>query len=238
MLRLRDIHKTRGEGRQRYSLSIPHLDLAAGQQIAVVGPSGCGKSTLLDLLALVLSPDRSGQFSVELDGGTFDIAALWQADNHDALARLRRKACGYVLQTGGLLEFLDVRGNIELPRRLLELPADDRVQRLAEHLEIADYLGKRPQQLSVGQRQRVGIARALAHAPRLVLADEPTASLDPANAQRVMQLLVEQARLSRTCTVIATHDEPLARNAGLAVLPIHWQRDADGGVTATLGEWR
>lgn len=238
MLRLRDIHKTRGEGRQRYSLSIPHLDLAAGQQIAVVGPSGCGKSTLLDLLALVLSPDRSGQFSVELDGATFDIAALWQADNHDALARLRRKACGYVLQTGGLLEFLDVRGNIELPRRLLELPADDRVQRLAEHLEIADYLGKRPQQLSVGQRQRVGIARALAHAPRLVLADEPTASLDPANAQRVMQLLVEQARLSRTCTVIATHDEPLARNAGLAVLPIHWQRDADGGVTATLGEWR
>ncbi len=238
MLRLRDIHKTRGEGRQRYSLSIPHLDLAAGQQIAVVGPSGCGKSTLLDLLALVLSPDRSGQFSVELDGGTFDIAALWQADNHDALARLRRKACGYVLQTGGLLEFLDVRGNIELPRRLLELPGDDRVQRLAEHLEIADYLGKRPHQLSVGQRQRVGIARALAHAPRLVLADEPTASLDPANAQRVMQLLVEQARLSRTCTVIATHDEPLARNAGLAVLPIHWQRDADGGVTATLGEWR
>lgn len=238
MLRLRDIHKTRGEGRQRYSLSIPHLDLAAGQQIAVVGPSGCGKSTLLDLLALVLSPDRSGQFSVELDGGTFDIAALWQADNHDALARLRRKACGYVLQTGGLLEFLDVRGNIELPRRLLELPADDRVQRLAEHLEIAEYLGKRPHQLSVGQRQRVGIARALAHAPRLVLADEPTASLDPANAQRVMQLLVEQARVSRTCTVIATHDEPLARNAGLAVLPIHWQRDADGGVTATLGEWR
>lgn len=238
MLRLRDIHKTRGEGRQRYSLSIPHLDLAAGQQIAVVGPSGCGKSTLLDLLALVLSPDRSGQFSVELDGGTFDIAALWRAANHDALARLRRKACGYVLQTGGLLEFLDVRGNIELPRRLLELPADDRVQRLAEHLEIADYLGKRPHQLSVGQRQRVGIARALAHAPRLVLADEPTASLDPANAQRVMQLLVEQARLSRTCTVIATHDEPLARNAGLAVLPIHWQRDADGGVTATLGEWR
>ncbi|MEK1939277.1 MAG: ATP-binding cassette domain-containing protein [Pseudomonas sp.] len=238
MLRLRDIHKTRGEGRQRYSLSIPHLDLAAGQQIAVVGPSGCGKSTLLDLLALVLSPDRSGQFSVELDGGTFDIAALWRADNHDALARLRRKACGYVLQTGGLLEFLDVRGNIELPRRLLELPGDDRVQRLAEHLEIADYLGKRPHQLSVGQRQRVGIARALAHAPRLVLADEPTASLDPANAQRVMQLLVEQARLSRTCTVIATHDEPLARNAGLAVLPIDWQRDADGGVTATLGEWR
>ena len=78
MLRLRDIHKTRGAGSQRYSLSIPRLDLAPGQQIAVVGPSGCGKSTLLDLLALVLSPDASGEFSVELDGGRFDIAALWR----------------------------------------------------------------------------------------------------------------------------------------------------------------
>ncbi|GLK88359.1 ABC transporter ATP-binding protein [Pseudomonas turukhanskensis] len=238
MLRLRDIHKTRGAGSQRYSLRIPRLDLAAGQQLAVVGPSGCGKSTLLDLLALVLSPDASGEFSVELDGGYFDIAALWRGNQHDALARLRRQACGYVLQTGGLLEFLDVRGNIELPRRLLQLPMDGRVEQLAAHLEIADYLGKRPNTLSVGQRQRVSIARALAHGPRLVLADEPTASLDPANAQRVMQLLVQQAQVSGTCTVIATHDEPLVRSAGLAVLPIDWQRDADGGVTATLGQWR
>lgn len=234
MLRLRDIQKTRGAGRQRYSLSIPRLDLAAGEQIAVVGPSGCGKSTLLDLLALVLSPDNSGQFHFEVDGGQFDIAALWRANNHDALARLRSKACGYVLQTGGLLEFLDVRGNIELPRRLLNLSADDQVQRLAEHLEITEQLDKRPSRLSVGQRQRVSIARALSHRPKLVLADEPTASLDPANAQRVMQLLVEQARVHRTCTVIATHDEPLARSAGLSVLPIEWRRDADGGVTATL----
>lgn len=238
MLRLRDIQKTRGQGSQRYSLRVPSLELHAGQQVAVVGPSGCGKSTLLDLLALVLSPDDGGQFSFELDGAALDIAALWRGEQHDALAALRRKACGYVLQTGGLLEFLDVRGNIDLPRRLLDLPQDDRLQRLAAHLEIADYLDARPNRLSVGQRQRVGIARALVHNPRLVLADEPTASLDPANAQRVMHLLVDQARSSRTCTVIATHDEPLAREAGLSVLPIHWQRDSDGGVTATLGEHR
>lgn len=236
MLRLREVHKSRGEGRQRYSLSIPHLDLRAGQQIAVVGPSGCGKSTLLDLLALVLSPQRSGEFSLSLGDSRVDIAALWRDGRHDDLAHLRRQGFGYVLQTGGLLEFLDVRRNIGLPCQLLNLPVEEPVARLAARLEIADYLDHYPASLSVGQRQRVGIARALVHGPRLVLADEPTASLDPPTAARVMQLLVEQAREHNACTLVATHDEQLARSAGLQIVPIHWQRDADGGVTATLAE--
>ncbi|MBD9457760.1 ABC transporter ATP-binding protein [Pseudomonas sp. PDM05] len=232
MLNLSAVHKSRGVGSQRYSLVIPALALRAGEQVAIVGPSGCGKSTLLDLLALVLAPDQVGQFEFYQQ----DIAGLWRADRQSALAALRSQHLGYVLQTGGLLGFLDVRGNIALSRQLLGLKDDGSVTRLAEQLEIGDQLAKKPAALSVGQRQRVSCARALAHAPQLVLADEPTASLDPLNAERVMQALLAQARQHQAACVIATHDEPLARASGLQVRRISCRRDTDGGVTATLGE--
>ena len=232
MLKLSAVHKSRGTGSQRYSLVIPALQLRAGEQLAIVGPSGCGKSTLLDVLALVLAPDQVGQFEFD----QVDIGGLWRADRQSTLAELRSKNLGYVLQTGGLLGFLDVRGNIALSRQLLGLKDDGSVTRLAEQLEIGDQLAKKPAALSVGQRQRVSCARALAHAPLLVLADEPTASLDPLNAERVMQALLAQAREHRAACVIATHDEPLARASGLQVRRISCRRDTDGGVTATLGE--
>jgi putative ABC transport system ATP-binding protein len=232
MLNLSAVHKSRGVGSQRYSLVIPALALRAGEQLAIVGPSGCGKSTLLDLLALVLAPDQVGRFEFD----QVDVGALWRADQQSTLAALRSTHLGYVLQTGGLLGFLDVRSNIALSRQLLGLKDDGSVARLAEQLEISDQLGKKPTALSVGQRQRVSCARALAHAPQLVLADEPTASLDPLNAERVMQALLAQAREHRAACVIATHDEPLARASGLQVRRISCRRGTDGGVTATLGE--
>ena len=232
MLTVSAVHKSRGLGSQRYSLVIPALTLRAGEQLAIVGPSGCGKSTLLDLLALVLAPDQVGQFVFN----QVDIGGLWRGDQHSTLAGLRSRHLGYVLQTGGLLGFLDVRGNIALSRQLLGLKDDGSVARLAEQLEISDQLAKKPAALSVGQRQRVSCARALAHAPQLVLADEPTASLDPLNAESVMQALLAQALEHRAACVIATHDEPLARASGLQVRRITCRRDTDGGVTATLGE--
>lgn len=232
MLNLSAVHKSRGVGAQRYSLVIPALHLRAGEQVAIVGPSGCGKSTLLDLLALVLAPDQVDRFEFNQT----DIGGLWRADRQTALAELRSRHLGYVLQTGGLLGFLDVRSNIALSRQLLGLKDDGSVARLAEQLEISDQLAKKPAALSVGQRQRVSCARALAHAPQLVLADEPTASLDPLNAERVMQALLARAREHRAACVIATHDEPLARASGLQVRRIACRRDTDGGITATLGE--
>ncbi len=232
MLNLSAVHKSRGLGSQRYSLVIPALQLRAGEQLAIVGPSGCGKSTLLDVLALVLAPDQVGQFEFNQQ----DIGGLWRADQQSTLAALRSRHLGYVLQTGGLLGFLDVRSNIALSRQLLGLKDDGSVARLAAQLEISDQLAKKPAALSVGQRQRVSCARALAHAPQLVLADEPTASLDPLNAERVMQALLAQAREHRAACVIATHDEPLVRASGLQVRRISCRRDTDGGVTATLGE--
>lgn len=232
MLSLSAVHKSRGVGSQRYSLVIAALQLRAGEQLAIVGASGSGKSTLLDMLALVLAPDQVDQFALN----RIDIAGLWRGGRQSTLAELRSRYLGYVPQTGGLLGFLDVRGNIALSRQLLGMRDDGSVMRLAEQLEISDQLGKPPAALSVGQRQRVSCARALAHDPQLVLADEPTAALDPLNAERVMQALLARTREAGACCVIATHDEPLARASGLQVRRISCRRDADGGVTATLGE--
>lgn len=142
MLSLREVRKTRGEGSQRYSLVIPNLELAAGQQLALVGPSGCGKSTLLDLLALVLSPDQSQRFDVLDEDRPVDIAALWRNARHNRLAQLRSRRIGYVLQAGGLLGYLDVRANIDLSRRLLGMRDDGCVERLAKQLEVSEQLDK------------------------------------------------------------------------------------------------
>ncbi|MDH1629493.1 ABC transporter ATP-binding protein [Pseudomonas mosselii] len=230
MIRLDGVRKTRGQGAQRYSLQVDRLHLAVGERVALVGPSGCGKSTLLDLLALVLAPDAAEGFVL----GGEDVAGLWRGRQLDRLASWRSRHLGYVLQAGGLLGFLDVRGNIRLPRQLLGLGDDGSVERLAEALDVHDQLGKKPAALSLGQRQRVSCARALAHAPTLLLADEPTASLDPVNAERVMQLLLREAEARQVTCVVATHDEALARQAGLTVLRMACRREADGGVTATL----
>lgn len=234
MIRLQQVLKQRGQGAQRYSLAIERLQLEAGAQVALVGPSGCGKSTLLDLLALVLAPDAAETFNLELPGSVSDIAELWRQGRHSQLAQLRSHYLGYVLQAGGLLGFLDVRRNIALPRQLLGMADNGQVLRLAQALDVQEQLDKYPAQLSIGQRQRVSCARALAHGPQLLLADEPTAALDPLNAERVMQLLLAQATKTGATCVVATHDEALAQRAGLTVLRMNCRRDADGGVSAHL----
>ena len=236
MLSLEAISKTRGADGQRYRLDIPALQLRAGRRIALIGASGSGKSTLLDLLALVLSPDPGGAQRWNDGAQSHDLAELWRQGQHDQLAALRARAFGYVLQTGGLLGFLSVRGNIQLPRELLGLPLGDAVEQLAEQLGIADLLERQPGRLSVGQRQRVCIARALAHQPAIVLADEPTASLDPLSAERVMQLLVEQATSRNLCLVISTHDHSLAARYGLTPMQLQVEPQGDGLVIARLAE--
>jgi putative ABC transport system ATP-binding protein len=204
-------------GRDRsFRLEVPRLSLRPGQALALVGPSGCGKSTLIDLLALALAPDAAERFQLRPGGGErwFDVGAAWRA-RRSKLAPVRAETCGYILQTGGLLPFLDVAGNIALPAEIAGRAAREAVQALAERLGIAPLLHEQPQRLSVGQRQRVAIARALAHAPPLVLADEPTAALDPANAETVMRLLLETVAQQGAALVLATHDRALAERFGL-----------------------
>jgi putative ABC transport system ATP-binding protein len=132
-----------------------------------------------------------------------------------------------VLQTGGLLPFLTVLENIELPRRLCHLEQDETARALAERLQIADQLKKLPAALSVGQRQRVAVARALAHEPTVILADEPTASLDPHTSAEVMELFVDLAAQHGITLVLASHEWEKATALGLTRLH-HEQVEGDG----------
>ncbi|MFP4154880.1 MAG: ABC transporter ATP-binding protein [Halothiobacillaceae bacterium] len=210
MYRLEGVSRRRAQGGSAFELIIPALEIHAGELVAIVGESGCGKSTLLDLLALVLRPSRAEIFGFHAPGHQepTDVGALWLADREDRLAAMRREYMGYVLQTGGLLPFLSVRGNIELPARVAGRPARS-LARLAADLGISGLLDRMPHALSVGQRQRVAIARAVAHGPALVLADEPTAAVDQGRARKIMEELATLARAHGTAVVVVTHDRRL-----------------------------
>ena len=193
--------------RSSFELSVPRLEISRGMKLAVVGPSGCGKSTLLDLLSMVSLPASVERFVfAPNEGHEFDVAALWRDRRHDRLAALRRLSIGYVLQTGGLLPFLPVRQNIGLSRALLGLRPEPEVGEAASSLGVAQQLDKHPATLSVGERQRAAVARALAHRPAVVIADEPTAALDPANSATVMRLFVDLADRFGVTMIVATHD--------------------------------
>jgi len=212
-LALRDVRRRRGDGADAFVLEVPALEVARGTCVAVTGPSGSGKSTLLDLLGLVLRPDAAATFRL---GGDVDVAALWAGDDADGLASVRARRIGYVLQTGGLLPFLDARGNVGLSPRLLGERLDEALfARLVDALGLGGLLGKMPRALSIGERQRVAIARALAHRPALVLADEPTAALDPVQGRRVMELLVALCAELGATAVVVSHDWELVRSLGV-----------------------
>jgi len=200
---------------------VPRLDIARGAKLALIGESGSGKSTLLELLAMILMPTASGEFRfTPLPGESdSDLDAIWSARASDELSDLRSRHIGYVLQYGGLLPYLSVRRNIELSRHLLGLPVDSVAESLGQKLGIAPQLDKLPSALSVGQRQRAAIARALAHDPPIVIADEPTAAIDPLNAQRIMGLLVELVEDLGVTLILATHAHELVRDRGFTLLP-------------------
>ncbi len=201
---------------------IERFEVTPGSKVAVVGPSGCGKSTLLALLALALRPDAGDVLTLS---GT-DVLALWRANQGDALAALRARSVGFVPQTGALLPFLNLRDNILLPQRILARSDAKRVTALAERLGIAAILDRMPAAVSVGQRQRAAIARALAHRPGVVLADEPTASVHPAQADDILDLLTQTAAEDGAALVISTHDAARALAAGYAIAPCRPDADA------------
>ena len=126
-----------------------------------------------------------------------------------------------MLQSGGLLPYLSVRENINLSRQLLGLPLDQSVEEWAVKLNIQQQLDKLPSMLSVGQRQRAAIARALAHKPRVLIADEPTAAIDPQNAERIMKLMAALADDLGVTLIVASHAIGLVEQAGLQLLNLH-----------------
>ena len=190
-----------------FRLCIPSIEIQAGENIALVGHSGCGKSTLMDMLALILRPDETDQFEINPVGGkSHKIDKLWRRNKQDRLAQVRREHIGYVLQTGGLLPYLTVRENIELPRKLLNLADDDSIISISRVLGIHRQLDKLPGLLSAGERQRAAFARALSHRPSILLADEPTAALDPISARKIMAVVMELIKGLKITLITASHD--------------------------------
>ena len=178
------------------------LIVEPGESLAVTGPSGCGKSTLLALIAGLDVPTE-GAVSV----GDQEISSMPDEDR----ARLRRHETGFVFQSDNLLPFLTATENVSL-----QLSLDDREGANARSLAIlaelglADQAAKLPDQLSGGQRQRVAVARALVHRPRLIVADEPTGSLDPDNARGVVELMLAAQRASGATLILVTHEPTVA----------------------------
>lgn len=183
------------------------LDLADGATAAIVGPSGCGKTTLLNLLGAL---DRPTSGSIEIDG--LDIARLSEPD----AAAFRNHRLGFVFQQHHLLPQLNVLENVLVPRLAgdWEEPATETQQRATELLVkvgLQDRLHHLPWQLSGGEKLRTAVARALINRPKLILADEPTGSLDPASTDQVADLLLELNRDQGVTLIVVTHNHELAR---------------------------
>lgn len=183
------------------------LELRAGEYVAIMGESGAGKSTLLNLIAGL---DRADSGQVLLQGS--NLALL----DDDAITRLRRERIGFVFQAFHVLPYLTVLQNVTLPLELLGSSASHRQSRAMQMLQacgISELAQRYPRELSGGELQRIAIARALVHQPRLVLADEPTGNLDARTAQQILRLLRAQLHSNAAGAILITHSLAAARTA-------------------------
>jgi putative ABC transport system ATP-binding protein len=196
MLNVDNLSKSFAGAPRREVLRGVSLQAAPGEYVAIMGESGSGKSTLLNLIAGLDTPD-SGR--IQIDG--CDLADLDDA----ARTRLRRSKLGFVFQAFHLLPHLTVAKNVALPLALNGLDADERVEELLAAVGMLDRRDAAPRELSGGEMQRVAVARALAHRPKLVLADEPTGNLDADSAASVLELLRAQLKRDQAAGVLVTH---------------------------------
>jgi putative ABC transport system ATP-binding protein len=212
MIRVENLTKTFAApgGGEVHALGGVTLRVDRGEFVAIVGPSGSGKSTLLFAMGGLATPTAGHVF--------LDETRVYDLDR-EARAALRRTEIGFVFQTFNLVPYLTCLENVALPALLAARPraeAFEAAARVLERLGMSARRNHRPAELSVGERQRVGIGRALVNGPRVLLADEPTGNLDPATADQVVGLLRELNREGQTI-VMVTHDLRLADQAGRIV---------------------
>lgn len=200
-VRCANIHKSFGEGQARvHVLRGTDFDVRLGEMTFLVGPSGCGKTTLISVLGAILSCDEG-----EVDVLGHDLRAM----SSRGLADFRLANLGFIFQQFNLLPALSAAENAAIPlvARGESLAAAERAStEMLERLGLEGHTHKMPAQLSGGQQQRVAIARALVHEPRLLICDEPTASLDAATGHTVMELLRDAAMTGERAVIIVTHD--------------------------------
>ncbi|MGC8550769.1 MAG: ABC transporter ATP-binding protein [Acidobacteriaceae bacterium] len=196
-----DLGKSYGGGHTRVeALKGINMSVRPGELFAIMGPSGSGKTTLLMILGLVTEPSEG---RVLLEGQ--DIYNGARLD----LQRIRREKVGFIFQFSNLIPFLTAKENVLLSLELVGIvgrQADARAMELLEYLEVSDRAALLPEQLSGGERQRVAVARALANAPAIILADEPTAALDTERGLSVMRLLRKVSKEQGTAILVVTHD--------------------------------
>ena len=181
--------------------------VAQGEIVALVGASGSGKTTLLNLLSGIDTPDAG---SVRIDDA--DIHAMGEPER----TLFRRQKIGFVFQFFNLIPTLTVGENISLPMELAATPAPlarERVQTLLAQVGLSQMADRFPETLSGGEQQRTAVARALAHRPKLLLADEPTGNLDDSTGGQVISLLTDLVRTEQTTLVVVTHSDAVARAA-------------------------
>ena len=180
-------------------LSIAHWRLGAGKHVALVGPSGCGKTTLLHVLSGLLSPTHG---SVEVCGNALQCMREFDLD------RFRANNIGYIFQSFNLLQGFTALENVMLGITFSERnPGKEHAASLLERVGLADRMNHHPSQLSIGEQQRVAVARSLVHKPKLILADEPTGSLDPANSNAVADLIREVCHQEACALVLVSHEQ-------------------------------
>jgi putative ABC transport system ATP-binding protein len=189
-------------------IDIPNLHLADAEQVSLIGTSGSGKTTLLHMIAGILTPDE-GEISFDMgNDGTFDLATLGEAQRDV----FRGRYIGYIFQTHHLLPGFTALENVLLGMSFTGRKHDPEwAKRLLDSVGLSDRLHYKPQKLSVGQQQRVAVARALANRPKLVLADEPTGALDSRNAQQVLQLIRNLCREVGSSLLLVSHDLNIAQ---------------------------
>jgi len=199
-----DLRKTYSVGKiQVEALRGVNLRIRAGELVAIMGPSGCGKSTLMHVLGAMTKPS-SGKVFI----GGQDIAGM----NDSQLTGIRREKIGFVFQRFNLLPTLTALGNIDVARYIHGNRANGHDQHLTDILKllmIEDKMGRKPSELSGGEQQRVAIARAVANKPAILLADEPTGSLDTKNSEIVLNMFRELNRRFKQTTILVTHNPEL-----------------------------
>lgn len=207
MLRMENVSKTyRHRGQLVTALNGANAEISDGDFVSIVGPSGSGKSTLLLMLGGMLSPSE-GRVVLD-DQSIYDLDA-------NARAHLRKQKVGFVFQTFNLVPYLSAIENVQIPLYLVGsdiASQQTRAQELLDRVGLADRMHHKPCELSVGQQQRVALARMLANDPAVILADEPTGNLDPDTSQQVIDFLEEVNGEGRTI-VMVTHDPRAAERA-------------------------
>jgi putative ABC transport system ATP-binding protein len=201
---------TLGDAERRFTLRAGDWAIRGGEVIGLTGPSGTGKTLLLEVLGMLRAPEGGAYRAEPLAGSDEPVQAFegyWtDARAMTLCAKARARFFGFVPQAGGLLPFLSVAENVALSQKIARRPDDRWLRHLLDVLGLSRISHLRPAALSIGQRQRVAIARALAHRPFCVIADEPTAALDPENAHAAMGLLIDAAREGGAATLLSSHD--------------------------------